>query len=116
MGDDPHFRRTARQPIELTVRYRRDRDDAALEQAGRLIDLGLGGAQIKCGRPPAVATALIITLTAPSAWDPLELPATVRWVNAGDKTFGIAFETISRPQASALYELLRVSRFAEPRT
>jgi len=113
MGEDPHFRRTARRPIELSVSYRRDRDDARLEQTGRLIDLGLGGAQIRCGRPPSLSTALIITLTAPSAWDPLDLPATVRWVNGPEKTFGIAFEAISRAQASALYELLQVSRFAE---
>ncbi|MBX3272446.1 MAG: PilZ domain-containing protein [Sandaracinaceae bacterium] len=108
--DAPHFRRTARQPIELGVRYRRDADGAPLEQAGRLVDLGLGGAQIKCERPPPLGAALRITLTAPSAWDPLDLPARVRWV--GGRTFGVAFEPLSPPQAAALYELLRVSRFA----
>lgn len=113
MADDPHFRRTARQPIELGVRYRQDTEGSPLEQTGRLIDLGLGGAQIKCARPPRVETALRITLTAPSAWDPLDLPAAVRWVNAKEQTFGVAFDRLSRSQAAALYELLRVSRFRE---
>lgn len=113
MPEDPHFRRTARQPIELSVRYRRDSEGAPFEQAGKLVDLGLGGAQIKCERCPAVGTALRMVLTSPSAWDPLDLPAIVRWVNAGDQTFGVAFERLSRAQAAALYDLLRASRFAE---
>ncbi len=111
MPEDPHFRRTARQPLELSVRYRRDVEGAPLEQAGRLVDLGLGGAQIKCDRPPRVSTALRITLTAPSAWDPLDLPAMVRWVNEAELTFGVEFDRLSRSQAAALYELLQASRF-----
>ena len=111
MGEDPHFRRTARQPLELSVQYRHDREGAALELSGRLVDLGLGGAQIRAERPPPVTTELRVTLTAASAWDPLDLPSTVRWVNAHDKTFGIAFGALSRATAAALYELLTVSRF-----
>ncbi len=113
MPEDPHFRRTARQPIELSVRYRRDTEAAPFEQAGRLVDLGLGGAQIKCDRAPPVGAALRIVLTAPSAWDPLDLPAVVRWVNEAEQTFGVAFEQLPRPQAAALYDLLSASRFAE---
>ena len=52
-----------------------------------------------------------LVLSAPSAWDPLDLPAVVRWVE--DTTFGVAFGELSRAQASALYELLAASRFAE---
>ncbi|MCA9604455.1 MAG: PilZ domain-containing protein [Myxococcales bacterium] len=113
MPEDPHFRRTARQPIELSVRYRRDSEGAPYVKAGKLVDLGLGGAQIRCERPPPIDTALRLVLTAPSAWDPLDLPAVVRWVNAEEETFGVAFERLSRAQAAALYDLLRASRFAE---
>jgi hypothetical protein len=118
MSDGSHFRRTARQPIELSVRFRRDAEDAPLERDGRLADLGLGGAQIRAGHPPPVGAHLRIVLSAPSAWDPLDLPAEVRWVDgtAGDgPVFGVAFAGLSEVQAEALYQLLSVSRFAEPR-
>jgi len=114
MADDAHFRRTARQPIELRVSYRRDSKDAPLEKSGRLVDLGLGGAQIRSVRPPPVKTTLRITLASPSSWDPLELGATVRWIAEDRETFGVEFDRLSRSEASALYELLSVSRFAEP--
>jgi hypothetical protein len=113
MGEDPHFRRTSREPVELTVRYRRDADDARLQQSGRLVDLGMGGAQVRCERPPTVGERIRLSLSAPSAWDPLDLPAEVRWVDDTEGTFGLAFDPLARSQASALYELLSVSRFAE---
>jgi len=113
MPDDAHFRRTARQLIELRVEYRRDAEDAPLQKSGRLVDLGLGGAQIRCDRPPPAEAALRIILISPSAWDPLDLPALVRWVDDDKSIFGVAFDRLSRSQAAALYELLQVSQFAE---
>lgn len=110
MPDGSHFRRTARQAVELSVRFRRDAEDAAFEHSGTLLDLGLGGAQVRSTRAPDVGARVRITLIAPSAWDPLDLPAEVRW--ADREAFGVAFERLSRPEAAALYELLSVSRFA----
>lgn len=115
MPDGAHFRRTARQPVELSVRFSRDAEGAALEHAGTLLDLGLGGAQVRCARPPAVGTRLRLTLAAPTAWDPLELSGEVRWVEGGEPaSFGMAFERLSPAEAAALYELLSISGFAEP--
>ena len=116
MVDDPHFRRTARQPLELRVRFRRDARDASLEQSGRLIDLGLGGAQIACERPPMVKTRLRVELSAPTAWDPLDLEAEVRWVDDAQGTFGVAFDSLSSAEATAMYQLLSVSRFSREGT
>lgn len=115
MSDGAHFRRTARRPVELAVRFRRDAEDAALEHTAKLLDLGLGGAQVRCERPPPVGVRVRLTLTAPTAWDPLELACEVRWVEEGPEgaSFGVAFDPLTRAQASALYELLSVSRFAE---
>jgi hypothetical protein len=93
-------------------------DDAPLEREGRLADLGLGGAQIRADHPPPMDVRLRITLSAPSAWDPLDLPAVVRWVDdlaVEGPVFGVAFTELSESQAEALYQLLSVSRFAEPR-
>ncbi|MCZ7683531.1 MAG: PilZ domain-containing protein [Sandaracinaceae bacterium] len=114
MSDGAHFRRTARQPVELSVRFRRDADDAALVWSAKLLDLGLGGAQLRCERPPEVGARVRLTLAAPTAWDPLELGGEVRWVEeaAEGPAFGLAFDALTPAQASALYELLAVSRFA----
>lgn len=94
------------------VTFRRDADHAPLEHSGRLVDLGMGGAQIRCERPPVAGERLRLTLTTPSAWDPLVLPAEVRWVDDRERTFGLAFDGLGRTEATALYELLSVSRFA----
>ncbi len=112
MGEEGHFRRTARQPIDLSVSFRRDDDGARLELSGKLVDFGLGGVQIRCDRPPPVGERLRIVLVSPSAWDPLDLPGEVRWVDGGARTFGVEFGGLRPSEASALYELLAVTRFA----
>lgn len=115
---DAHFRRSARSPIELRVCFRRDEPGAALEKAGRIADLGMGGAFVQADRPPPVGTGLVVTLQSPTAWDPLELPAEVRWVSedglAGlGRGFGVKFGALAPSQAAALYELLSSSGFEE---
>jgi len=112
MGEDPHFRRTARQPLGLSVKFRRDSEGAPLEQSGQLVDLGMGGAQVRCERTPPVGARLRLTLTSPSAWDPLDLSAEVRWVDPGSSSFGLSFDGLGRAQATALYELLSATQFA----
>lgn len=122
-----HFRRSARTPIELRVCFRRDEPGSALEKAGRISDLGMGGAFVHSDRPPPIGTPIVVTLQAPTAWDPLELPAEVRWVSdgrvaagpgpseppGGGPGFGLEFRRLAPAQATALYELLATSGFAE---
>jgi hypothetical protein len=121
---DEHFRRTARRNIELAVRYRRAEEESTafaeaqgtLEQIGRMVDLGLGGAQIRCERPPPIGTRIHLRLRSPSAWDPLELEGTVRWIDesAGDgPLFGLAFDKLAAAEAAALFELLDAHAFTE---
>lgn len=127
---DAHFRRSARAAIELRVCFRRDEPGSALEKAGLIADLGMGGAFVQSERPPAIGTAIVVTLQAPTAWDPLELPAEVRWVHddaAPEETaseaseaaiglgrgFGLKFRALAPTQAAALYELLTSAGFGE---
>jgi hypothetical protein len=113
VAEDRHFRRTARQPVDLAVQFRRDYDGARLELSGQLVDVGLGGVQIRCDRPPRPGERLRILLVSPSAWDPLELPGQVRWVGDDGRTFGVEFAGLQASEAAALYELLAVVRFEE---
>ncbi|UJR82483.1 PilZ domain-containing protein [Sandaracinus amylolyticus] len=115
---DAHFRRSARTAIELRVCFRRDEPGAALEKAGRIADLGMGGAFVQADRPPPIGASIVVTLQSPTAWDPLELPAEVRWVSddglAGlGRGFGVKFGDLAPTQAAALYELLSSAGFEE---
>ncbi len=111
---DAHFRRAARTAIELVVHYRRDEPGATLEKAGRIADLGMGGAFVHTERPPGVGTPVLLRLAAPTAWDPLELVAEVRWVSAAlPRGFGVAWSGLSPAQANALYELVVAGGFSE---
>lgn len=114
---DGHFRRSARTPIELRVCFRRDEPGAALEKAGRISDLGMGGAFVQVDRPPPIGTPILLTLQAPTAWDPLELPAEVRWLSDDPvglgQGFGLEFRGLAPSQATALYELLASAGYSE---
>lgn len=114
---DGHFRRSARTAIELRVHFRRDEPGSALEKAGRIADLGMGGAFVQTERPPPVGTPIVLTLQAATAWDPLELPAEVRWTHDEPiglgRGFGIKFRALAPAQASALYELLAQTGYPE---
>ncbi len=113
MADDPHFRRSPRASVGLRARYRRDEPGSAFEKPGRVSDLGMGGAFVEASDPPAVGTRVWLTFGAPTAWDPLELPAEVRWVKTGKPAgFGVRFRSLTPAQATALTELVRNNPFA----
>ena len=98
--------------MELSVHFRRDAPGTAFEKAGKVADLGMGGAFIHTERPPAIGARILVTLAAPTAWDPLELPAEVRWLGRdGEPGFGARFVSLSAPQAAALYALLAAAGY-----
>lgn len=85
---------------------------------GRVSDLGMGGAFVSSdGALPEIGARVIVVLSLPTAWDPLELPAEVRWHREGvldDAGFGVRFYGLSPAQAGALYELVSRTGFSEP--
>lgn len=119
MAETSHFRRGGRAPIELRVRWRRRDVGATLEQEGTTSDVGMGGAYVRAHRLPEQGERVVLTLVAPSAWDPLEIHAVVRWVREAEGGaiggFGVEFGKLTEPQASALYDLLQTIEYAEPR-
>lgn len=114
MGGESHFRRAGRKPLSLRLRFRAG---SALEHAGRTSDLGLGGAFIETSSPPLPGSHVTILLTAPTAWDPLELDCEVRWASDGrdgrTQGFGVRFEDLTKTQAAALHELLHSLGYLE---
>ncbi len=108
---DPHFRRSARGAIDLRLGFRLADTGSELEKSGRVLDLGIGGIRVACARPPAVGASLVLALSLPSAWEPLELPAEVRWAKAGE--FGAEFGAIAASSEAALRTLISRLAFEE---
>jgi hypothetical protein len=107
MSDDGHFRSAPRAPVELRASYRRDRPGAVLEKGGRVSDLSMGGAFVEAADPPSEGTLLYLTFSTPTAWDPLEVPAEVRWCKPDG--FGVRFRALTSSQAQALHALVQSS-------
>lgn len=111
----PHFRRTERLSFALSVTFRAS-EHAELRHSAHLVDLSMGGAQLRCEQPPDVDAQIWVEIRVPSMWEPLELAAEVRWVDRpayAEPCFGVRFERLRRSQAAPLYELLRTSKYAE---
>lgn len=108
-GENEHFRKGARAAVELRASFRRDAPGAVLEKGGRVSDLSMGGAFVEAGDPPVEGARLWLTFSTPTAWDPLELPAEVRWRKPSG--FGVAFGALSPAQARALHALVQQTEF-----
>ncbi|MBX3246892.1 MAG: PilZ domain-containing protein [Myxococcales bacterium] len=100
--------------MRLRVSYR---IGAALEQEGTTVDISLGGAFVLARRLPEVGQPLVLQLSTPTAWDPLEIPSHVRWLDDGSRGgamgFGVRFEGLTRGQATALHELLQSAGYLD---
>lgn len=108
-----HFRRTARAKVQLRAELRRGRRDAALARSGDVFDLSVGGAYIasSSGTQPSLGEELWVRIVAPTAWEPLELVAEVRWVEEGG--FGVRFTAMSEAGAAALLALVEMAGFLD---
>jgi hypothetical protein len=116
MTEPEHFRKASRRALALRVRFRRADGLGALEEATSTSDFSVGGAFLQADRVLPRETRLELTLTSPTAWDPLVIAAEVRWTSDGDGTqprgMGVEFRDLTREQSAALYELVHASVFA----
>jgi len=87
----------------------------ALQHEATTVDLGLGGAFLQTAHSPPIGSEVTLFLTAPTAWDTLEIRCVVRWMSDGSDGrpigFGVKFGQLSGGQATALYELLQTVEF-----
>jgi hypothetical protein len=75
-----------------------------------LLDLGMGGARVRCSASFEVGDQTELTLTAPTLWEPLSMPLFVAWVHSepeGRVVMGLKFQPNSGMQQLILAELLR---------
>jgi len=75
-----------------------------------MIDLGMGGAKVRCVEAFPEGDPAELTLSAPVLWEPLILPVQVAWVRDeadGRYVLGLQFQPSSGIQLLVLAELLR---------
>jgi hypothetical protein len=82
------------------------------ERAARLVDLGLGGAGIRFGEPPAKGERVILVLEAPHLWEPLRLEAEIAWRHTSEETrAGLVFRHQAGTTLRAIARLLEATLF-----
>lgn len=106
-----HFRALARRSVNLpaTLALR----ELGIEYPVRLLDLSLGGARISVSDSLPVGASILIILSAPQLWDPLEITGEVVWTRqaAQQEAIGVRFHEPSGPSLRALAELLEAVLF-----
>lgn len=103
-----HFRAEQRHRVNLAAQIT-DPDSRQLTTCS-LLDLGMGGARIRCTGSFATGDQAELTLTAPTLWEPLIVPIVVAWVRRepeGRVVMGLKFEPASGIHLLVLAELLR---------
>jgi hypothetical protein len=106
MPAERHFRAFARRAATLPVTIS---TESAGVRAGRLVNLGLGGACVAMSEPTQPGRVVTLEVHAPNLWDPLVVVATVAWVRrAGPRSIlaGLAFDHTSPSALPSLVELL----------
>jgi hypothetical protein len=72
-----HFRGFARRAVDLAAQL--VATDGSWQRAGRVLDLGFGGARVLVSEVILPSTPLSLLIDAPQLWAPLELRASVAW-------------------------------------
>lgn len=86
------------------------------DRTGAMLDVHLEGAFIGTPSPPPEGSRVQLRFTAPTAWDPVQVDAEVRWIRSareGDPGFGVRFEPLGPAEAAALAELVEASAFED---
>ena len=84
---------------------------------GSTKDLSARGAYVETRTPPEVDDVVRLHIHAPSAWEPIRVPARVKWVDAhglgGEPGFGARFDRMDRAQLVAIRELLSALEYED---
>jgi hypothetical protein len=109
-----HFRAFARRPVTLSATL--VAGDGSFRRAGRVVDLGLGGACVLIQEALPVGSPVALEIDAPHLWDPLELDAMVAWAGEEPATpglirLGVRFLPRSGAVLRTLTELLEATAF-----
>jgi hypothetical protein len=121
-GVRDHFRAHGRRKVSLAAKVRRLPEPGALggpappSEAGRVVDLSLGGACVRLhvAAAPYRDAMVTVEIMAPTLWDPLALRARVVWVRSTSEgtSLGLRFEHAEGGALTSLVQLLGAHAFA----
>ena len=110
----PHFRALARRSVNLAAVI--VAGGGSWQRAGRIIELGLGGARVALPDTVPVGSPVALVIDAPHLWDPLHVDGAVAWASEpsnGQQAFlGVRFRPTSSTLLRTLAELLEAAAFA----
>ena len=110
----PHFRALARRNVNLAATV--VAGGGSWQRAGRIIELGLGGARIALPDTVPVGSPVALVIDAPHLWDPLHVDGSIAWTseptNGATALLGVRFRPTSGALLRTLTELLEAAAFA----
>lgn len=96
--------------MHVILRWRPASAAPGTEVEATTTNLGVGGAFLPSRVPLPVGTAVVVLLSSPTSWDPIEIPAVVRWVTEAtsgkDPGMGVQFLDLSDKDIVRLNDLL----------
>ncbi len=120
MNGNSHFRKDGRRALSLRVHVRQGHATDASPYQAELIDLGMGGAFVCTDAPTTIGTTVVLTISSPTTWEPIEINAEVRWLSTNMPSrppgYGVHFLPMSSTEATALYDLIQAIGYDVPPT
>ena len=97
--------------MEVVVRWRPASAAPGTEVDATTRNLGVGGAFLPTPVPLPIGTHVVVLLSSPTSWDPIDIPAVVRWVTdpgteGKEPGMGVQFLEMSDKDVVRLNDLL----------
>ena len=110
-----HFRRHGRFPIRLKVGLRKLPERGTRDVEAQTENLGFGGIFVVMEPALPTGTRMLVAISMVTAWEPLRIPSTVRWVREPARGvragMGLSFDQLTPEQVVAIYRLIAAQGF-----
>jgi uncharacterized protein (TIGR02266 family) len=98
--------------MRVIVKWRPASAAPGTEVDAMTTNLGVGGAFLPSKVPLPVGTSVVVLLSSPTSWDPIEIPALVRWVTEAatgkEAGMGVQFTELTDKDVVRLNDLLQL--------
>jgi uncharacterized protein (TIGR02266 family) len=95
-GTEPSMRENPRKSCLINANYRIQGNNFR----SYILDISIGGVFIETSERVPVGESIVLNFTLPSLPQPFTLPGKIAW--SGPQGFGVKFESIPKPQGSAI--------------
>lgn len=113
MSGSDHFRAYGRKAVRLDAVL--VHEDSDWQREAVVVNLGVGGACCTLADPLTAGTPVVLSMNAPTLWDPLRLHGTVVWCNLEGRNgarVGVEFDHRAGQGVRHLVEILGLDPYA----